>query len=95
MKTNLSDKYTISLQTKRVAHPYYGPHEIGTHFDNIAGDDYIVITPAQAGAFETVLERQGARNLKSVSLEFGRDPALMLTFNHITIGIESDGYAHS
>ena len=93
---NKSEKFTISIRPlSRTAYPYYGPHEIGQHFDNIAGDTYLVITAAQAQSFEHVIARQGGRNLQAISLEFGPNPALMVNFTDILVGIESDGYAHS
>lgn len=57
---------------------------------------YLVVTPEQAESFARVVKHQGKENLLGVSLDgFCGDYYLALTFKHIMIGIEPDGYAHS
>ena len=54
------------------------------------------ITPEQATSLERVVNHQGPENLEFIQLDFfGEEPALLVKFTHILIGIESDGYAHS
>lgn len=87
------NKYVISTRTKQV-HPYYGNHEIGESFTNIGGDEHLVITPEQATAFTKVVAHQGEAALKNIFMP-SFDKYLGLQFDHILIGIEPDGYAHS
>ena len=91
---NKPTKFTIDTHAKKLVGPYYGPHEIGETFNNVAGDLYLVVTAEQATAFERVVKHQGEANLKNI-LMFSFDDCIGLQFEHIFICIEPDGYAHS
>ena len=54
---------------------------------------FMSLTYAQLSAMKVVVERQGIENLVGIYSAF--HGCLMLQFKNITIGIESDGYAHS
>ena len=94
MKEQIAVKHTINARTKRDFGPYYGPREIGETYTNIGGDILFVVTAEQAEAFERVVEHQGCDKLQTVWLDHF-DKYLGLRFDHILIGIETDGYAHS
>ena len=74
---------------------YYGEREIGDGFES-NGQRYIVVTVEQAASFERVVRHQGIDTLKGVHMSgFGNDHVVAVEFEHIWIGIERDGYAHS
>lgn len=52
------------------------------------------MTVAQAQSLDRVIKHQGEEKLVQVYKDSLND-CLMAIFHHITIGIESDGYAHS
>ena len=77
----------VNLYTKK-AWPYYGPQQLGVVFAPPGCQLAVVITPEQATSFDKAVEHYGRETLKTVEVAFG---CLILVFNHITIGIESDG----
>ena len=66
---------------------------------NITPDRVVVemigLPPKQREAVENVIKRQGVERLLAVDAPTGLTPWLGLTFEHIYIGVESDGYAHT
>lgn len=63
------------------------------HFTKLSDYDYRQLTPEQIKSASRVLERQGLESFVRASVS--GDKVLCITFKHIFIGIETDGYAHS
>jgi hypothetical protein len=64
------------------------------HFIKMDGERFHSLTDLQKSSALRVIDRQGAENFQHAFIDHV-DHTLMLSFKHILIGIEPDGYAHS
>jgi hypothetical protein len=90
---NENTKAIIDTTAGRAWTTYQGSRELYEMFAD-KGATWLVCTPAQASAFDRVVEHQGREHYRNAYGDsFGQYVAV--EFAHIFIGIEPDGYTHS
>jgi hypothetical protein len=92
---NISENQKITIITPLDEDGMLLRNAIIDKYEKLSESSWREITSEQSESVLRVVERQGIDRLKAVKPPTNLQPWVGLAFNHIYIGIEPDGYAHS